>query len=49
MIYEFTELRLDKSEFDNLVFMNAPPVWEDKPEEHKFLLSICKVTLKEGR
>ena len=47
MLYEFTKLRLEKSEFDNLVFMSDPPPWEDKPEEHKFLLSICKITLKE--
>jgi hypothetical protein len=47
MLYEFTELRLEKNEFDNLVFMNAPPSWESKPDEHKFLLSICGVSLKE--
>ena len=47
MLYEFTRLHLDKNEFDNLVFMNAPPAWKDEPEKHKFLLSICKVSLKE--
>ena len=46
MLYEFTKLHLEKSEFDNLVFMNAPPSWESKPDEHKFLLSICGVSLK---
>ena len=47
MLYEFTKLELSEDEFFNLVFMNAPPAWEDKPEEHKLLLSICKVSLKE--
>ena len=46
MLYEFTELCFEKDEFDNLVFMNAPPDWESRPEKHKFLLSICKVTLR---
>lgn len=47
MLYEYTELQLSEDEFKNLVFMNAPPTWKDKPEEYKFLLSICKVPLKE--
>ena len=47
MPYEFTKLRLEACEFDNLVFMNPPPSWERKPEEHEFLLSICTVSLKE--
>ena len=47
MLYEFTELHLEKGEFDNLIFMNAPPTWKSKPEEHKFLLTICRLTLKE--
>ena len=46
MLYKFTELRLEKCEFDNLVFMNPPPAWESKPGKHNFLLSICKVTLQ---
>ena len=54
MLYEFTELQLDKEEFDNLVFMNAPPWWEEHyfpnypfEEEQKFLLSLCCQPLKE--
>ena len=47
MLYEFTKLELSEEEFFNLVFMNAPPAWEDRPEKHKFLLSICRVPLKE--
>lgn len=46
MLYEFTQLELSEDEFFNLVFMNAPGTWKNKPEEHKFLLSICKVPLK---
>lgn len=30
MIYEFTKLKLTKDEFFNLVFMGAPPWWENK-------------------
>ena len=29
MLYEFTELSLEKKEFDNLVFMGEPPWWKD--------------------
>ena len=29
MLYEFTKLRLEKKEFDNLVFMGEPPWWKD--------------------
>ena len=47
MLYEFTKLCLEKDEFDNLVFMNPPPRWEDKSKAHKFLLSLCKLPLKE--
>ncbi|MYA70599.1 hypothetical protein F4009_24230 [Candidatus Poribacteria bacterium] len=47
MLYEFTKLKLSEEEFFNLVFMNASPSWESKPDEHKFLLSICGVSLKE--
>ena len=46
MLYEFTKLTLSEDEFFNLVFMNASPSWESKPNEHKFLLSICGVSLK---
>lgn len=47
MLYEFTKLRLSKNEFFNLVFMNAPPRWENKPEEHEFLLSLCGISLRD--
>ena len=47
MLYEFTKLKLSEEEFFNLVFMNASPSWKSKPDEHKFLLSICGVSLKE--
>lgn len=47
MLYEFTKLLLSENEFFNLVFMNSPPTWKNKPEEHKFLLSLCGVSLKD--
>jgi len=47
MRYEYTKLRLQKREFDKLVFMNAPPHWEKDPDTHSFLLSLCKTTLNE--
>ena len=59
MLYEFTELQLDREEFDNLVFMNAPPWWKreyhserrhnnpDLTEGQAFLLKLCGKTLKE--
>lgn len=47
MLYEFTQLRLEKCEFNNLVFMNAPDCWKTVPEKNQFLLSICRLTLKE--
>lgn len=59
MLYEFTELQLDKKEFDNLVFMNAPPWWKheyhrnrsgrdrDLTAEQVFLLDLCCKPLKE--
>lgn len=48
MLYEFTKLTLSEDEFFNLVFMNASPSWESKPDEHKFLLSICGISLKKA-
>lgn len=47
MLYEFTKLRLSENEFFNLVFMNAPPSWKNKPEEHDFLLSLCGISLRD--
>ena len=44
---EFTELELDENEFDNLVCMGAPPMWEKYHEEHEFLLTLCHRPLKE--
>ena len=45
--YEFTRLELDQNEFDNLVFMGPPPLWEKHREEHEFLLKMCFKPLKE--
>ena len=45
--YEFTRLELEDYEFDNLVFMGPPPLWEKYREEHEFLLKICFKPLKE--
>ena len=47
MLYEFTKLRLTEDEVCKFVFMNPSPAWTDKPDEHEFLLSICRRTLKE--
>ncbi len=47
MLYELTKLRLDEEEFFNLLFMNAPSKWENDEKNHKFLLCICKTTLKD--
>ena len=41
MLYEFTKLRLDESEFNNLIFMNAPRWWKTDKVNHEFLLKIC--------
>ena len=41
MLYEFTEFHLDRVEFYNLVFMNAPRWWHDDEDQHKLLLNIC--------
>lgn len=47
MLYEFTTLKLNRSEFDNLVFMGYPPWWKENKEHHRFLLDICYKPLKE--
>ena len=47
MLYEFTRLKLDRSEFDNLVFMGEPPWWREDKERHRFLIDICYKPLKE--
>ena len=59
MLYEFTKLRLEKDEFLNLVFMNAPPWWSDeyhRERRHRapeltmgqvFLRGLCCKPLKE--
>lgn len=54
MLYDFTEVLLDKEEFDNLVFMNPPPWWEEHSfpnnpltEEQSFLVCLCRRPLKE--
>ena len=41
MLYEFTKLRLEKCEFDNLVFMHEPSWWLCDRTQHEFLLKIC--------
>ena len=41
MIYEFTELELNRIEFFNLVFMNEPSWWREDEEHHELLLKIC--------
>ena len=53
-MYEFTELHLTQTEFNNLVFMNPPKEWkrEECPElpfeeEHEFLFDLCSKPLKE--
>ena len=45
-MYEFTRLKLEKDEFENLVFMGYPPWWKEDKERHKFLLDICYKPLK---
>lgn len=45
--YEYTKLELDKEEFENLIFMGPPPIWEKYPQEHKFLRSLCFKPLKD--
>ena len=45
-MYEFTQLKLTRDEFDNLLFMNAPTHEDDKFEDD-FLETICTKPLKE--
>ena len=40
-IYEFTHVELNQEDFLNLVFMNAPPDWNDP-----FLKRLCKTPLR---
>ena len=47
MSYEFTRLELEDYEFDNLVFMGPPPIWEKHRDDHEFLLKLCFKPLKE--
>ena len=46
MLYEFTRLKLNRSEFNNLVFMGEPPWWKEDKERHIFLSDICYKPLK---
>ena len=46
-MYQFTRLKLDRREFENLVFMGEPPWWREDEERHRFLLDICYKPLKE--
>ena len=41
MLYEFTELKLDVWEFNNLVFMNEPNWWKNNKAQHEYLLKLC--------
>ena len=59
MQYQFTQLRLDKEEFYNLIFMNTRPWWESEyhrkrnhsdpelTEGQQFLRKLCGKTLGE--
>ena len=47
VLYEFTRLKLNRHEFDNLVFMGEPPWWREDEEWHRFLIDICYKPLKE--
>ena len=56
MLYDFTEILLDKEEFDNLVFMNPPPWWEEHyfpnyplTEEQTFLSQSMPSSSQRGR
>lgn len=40
-MYEFTRLKLERDEFENLVFMGYPRPWAEDKERHGFLLDIC--------
>ena len=44
---EFTELELDVGEFENLVCMGPPPMWQKHHEEHEFILNLCHKPLKD--
>ena len=45
-MYEFTQLSLERDEFDNLMFM-GPPTRECDKFEDEWLLSLCNLPLKE--
>ena len=45
-MYEFTQLSLERDEFDNLMFM-GPPSRERDRIENEWLLSLCNLPLKE--
>lgn len=36
MLYEFTRLKLDRDEFENLVFMGYPHWWKEDKARHTF-------------
>ena len=42
-----TDMNLSRDEFDNLIFMGPPPIWEQYSDKHEFLLSLCFHPLKE--
>ena len=41
--YRFTRLKLTRPEFNTLVFMGNPPIWEKYANDpsHEFLLNLC--------
>ena len=48
--YEFTEVELTHTEFNNLVFMGPPPIWrkyKDEDEKLSFLHDLCFKPLKD--
>ena len=47
MLYEFTRLKLDRDEFENLVFMGYPHWWKEDKARHTFLIDLCYKPLKE--
>ena len=46
MLYEFTRLKLDRDEFENLVFMGYPHWWKEDKARHTFLIDLCYKPLK---
>lgn len=43
--YIFTDVELTETEFNQLIFMGPPPIWQKYPEAHKFLRGLCLTPL----